>query len=424
MAKVIVIGSGGREHALGWKLGQSDHVSEVIYAPGNAGTSGEMKGRNIPIDGAKKENFSALEEFIRNENIDMVVVGPEQPLADGIVDFLNSRGFDSVFGPDANHAYLEKDKFYSYQLMRELKIPQAKSFLCVGLEEIYAAMKEIEKPVLKHRWLAGGKGVRVYNSRNDALIDMEDFVENFGGETLVAERLYGEEFSVFGIADGKSLIPLEMSFQDHKPLLDYDLGPNTGGMGAYGPAPIAPTEVVQKVANEIMTPIVAEISYHGFLYAGMMMTPEGPKVLEFNVRLGDPECQPAMMMLKNDLFDILSLSLEGKLDQIKPEFYPGAACCVVLTSRGYPQNYDSEKGKEISGLECIKELNGVKVFHAGTKQVRNSVVIFGGRVLGVTGYSDGGIVEARNRAYAAVSRIHVNGGFHYRKDIGNKVLMS
>lgn len=422
MVKVLVIGSGGREHALGWKLGQSDEVSEVFYAPGNAGTQ-EEKGRNIPIDGSKKENFPALADFVESENMDMVVVGPEQPLADGIVNYFNSRGYNRIFGPTAEQARLESDKFYSYLLMERLHIPQAKSFRCESLEDVYYAIKKIEQPVLKHRWLAGGKGVRVYGSKNEALLDMGDFIETFGGETLVSERLYGEEFSVFGIADGKKMACLEIAFQDHKPLLDEDKGPNTGGMGAYGPAPVASREMIKKVAEEIMAPIVQETGYKGFLYAGMMMTQEGPKVLEFNVRFGDPECQPAMMMLKTDLYHMLSSSLEGKLNQVKMEFHPGAACCVVLASRGYPENYDTEKGKVISGLEEVAAIKDVKVFHAGTKRDRdNNVVISGGRVLGITGYSPNGIAGAQKLAYEAIPKINVPGGFQYRKDIANKAL--
>ncbi len=420
MRKVLIPGAGGREHAIGWKLAQSDEVSEVIYAPGNAGTGKGVRGRNIPIDGSKKENFQALIDIVNEEDIDMVVVGPEQPLASGIVDFFNSRGYNRIFGPTAEQARLEADKFYSYALMEKLHIPQAESITCESLEEVYYAIEETEKPVLKHRWLAEGKGVRVYNSQEEALLDLGDFMKAFGGETLVAKRLYGEEFSVFSIADGKSVVPLEMAFQDHKPLLDDDKGPNTGGMGAYGPAPFVSSKLLRKITDEVLTPVVQQIGYQGFLYAGMIMTAEGPKVLEFNVRFGDPECQPAMMMLKSDLYPILSSALEGKLDHVKMEFNPGASCCVVLASQGYPKNY--KKGLVISGLDDAEKVSGVKVFHAGTKLEKDQILTAGGRVLGVTAYSPNGIADAQKLAYESVSKISIPEGFHYRKDIANKAL--
>jgi len=277
--------------------------------------------------------------------------------------------------------------------------------------------------VIKSRGLTAGKGVSVLDSKEQALGVIVGHTLAYGQEILIAERLFGEEFSVFGISEGERVIPIEISLQDHKPLLDGDQGPNTGGMGAYGPAPIANVGIVKYVAENVMTPVIQEMAnigcpYKGFLYAGMMMTDDGPKVIEFNVRFGDPECQPAMMMIKSDLYQTLSLSLEGKLDQIKFEFRPGAACCVVLASRGYPRQYP--KGLPISGIEEM--VPGVKVFHAGTKSVDEKVLTNGGRVLGVTGYSADGIAQAQELAYQRVSQIHVPGGFHYRRDIADKAL--
>lgn len=427
MKKVLVVGSGGREHALGWKLGQSDEISAVYYAPGNAGTE-EDKGRNIKIDGTKKENFPSLFDLVDSEDIDMVIVGPEAPLADGVVDFFNLRGYDNIFGPTAGASLLETDKFFSFDLMNKLGIPQADSVKCYSTDE---AIREINKRstqdgiVIKARGLTGGKGVTVCDSREPALAEIRKHANKYGPEVLIAERLYGQEFSVFGVSDGNEVLPLEISLQDHKPLLDGDEGVNTGGMGAYGPASIAPAGLVGKIACDVMTPVVRKMrnyghKYKGFLYAGMMMTEDGPKVIEFNIRFGDPECQPAMMLLKNDLYHIIASSLEGKLDQVKIEVYPGAACCVVLASKGYPDDY--KKGLEISGLEDAGKPNNVKVFHAGTKKENGQILTSGGRVLGVTSYSQNGIIDARNLAYEAVSKINIPGGFHYRKDIADKAL--
>ena len=427
MKKVLVIGSGGREHALGWKLGQSDEVSEVLYAPGNAGTQ-EDKGRNVSLDGSKKDNFGAVESLIRDENIDMVVVGPEQPLADGLVDYLNSKGYDRVFGPTQRASQLESDKFFSFDLMRDVGIPQAESVKCYSTDEAIRAINDRTTSngiVIKARGLTGGKGVTVCDSRDQALGEIIGHSESYGSEVLIAERLYGQEFSIFGISDGARVSPIELSLQDHKPLFNGDKGPNTGGMGAYGPAPIASEEVVRNVANNVMTPLVQRMreqgnEYKGFVYGGFMMTEEGPKVIEFNIRFGDPECQPAMMMVRDGLYQPLSLALEGKLNEVDIGFNPGAASCVVLASQGYPGSY--EKGLQIEGINEANSTDEVKVFHAGTKLDNGRILSSGGRVLGVTGYSPNGIADAQKLAYEAVSKIKVPGGFHYRKDIADKAL--
>lgn len=433
MKKVLIVGSGGREHALGWKLGQSDEVSEVIYAPGNAGTQ-EEKGRNIPIDGSKKDNFAKLLDFVNSESVDMVVVGPEAPLADGIVDYFNSKGYDRIIGPTQRASLLESDKFFSFDLMDELRLPQAESVKCYSTDEAIRAIDERtildvgRGPfgiVIKARGLTGGKGVTVCDTKERALAEIKDHAGKYGPEVLIAERLFGQEFSVFGISDGNRVSPLEIAIQDHKPLLDDDKGPNTGGMGAYGPAPVASAAVVRDIADNIMTPLVQRmkekgIEYRGFVYAGMIMGDVRPEVLEFNIRLGDPECQPAMMMLRSDFYRVLSSSLDGKLDQVKMEFNPGAACCVVLASQGYPECY--KKGLVINGLDEANKMPGVKVFHAGTKSDNGQILTSGGRVLGVTGYSSDGIADARRLTYEGVSKITIPGGFHYRGDIANKAI--
>ncbi|MDP2749402.1 MAG: phosphoribosylamine--glycine ligase [Nanoarchaeota archaeon] len=425
--KIAVIGSGGREHALGESLAKSDEVAQVIYMPGNAGTASENKASNYLKSFIKPESFPDFLKFIQSEGIDLVVVGPEDPLNNGIVNYLNSQGYNRAFGPTKEATQLESDKFYSHDLMKELGILQAISTKCHSTAEAAEAIKHFhsEGIVIKARGLTAGKGVTVCDSKKEALEELTKHADAYGQEVLIAERLFGEEFSIFGISDGNRVLPIGISFQDHKPLLDGDKGPNTGGMGAYGPAPIAPLHVVNCVANKIMNPIVQRMKergheYKGFLYAGMMMTKDGPKVIEFNARFGDPECQPAMMMLKNGLYAPLSLALEGKLDEIKLEIKGGAACCVVLASQGYPGDY--KKGLEIKGLAEVASMQNVKVFHAGTAFAGEDkkIVTAGGRVLGVTAYSADGIIDAKTTAYAAASKIAVEGGWAIRSDISDK----
>ncbi len=425
MTKILIIGSGGREHSLGWKFSQNDEISTVFYAPGNGGTA-ENKGININIDGTKKENFEKIYEFIINDKIDMVIVGPEVPLADGIVDYLNNRGYDRVFGPPQKASLLESDKFFSYDLMDKLHIPQAESIKCNNIDDAKKWIKRLYKNgiVIKARGLTGGKGVYVYDSKEDALRDINSHFITYNNEILIAERLFGKEFSIFGISDGTKVIPFDVAFQDHKRLKDNDKGPNTGGMGAYGPVPFITREKIFDINKRILTPIIQElrnsgIIYKGFIYAGMMKTENGYKVLEFNVRLGDPESQPAMMMLKSDLYDILSRALDGKLDNNIQ--FSGAACCVVLASQGYPINY--KKYLPISGLENAEKIENVKIFHSGTQKEGDIVFSNGGRVFGVTGFSPNNIEDARNKAYEAISKIKILGGFSYRKDIAQILIV-
>ncbi len=421
--KILVVGSNGREHGIGWKVGQSGRAQKVFYAPGNGGTE-EEKGVNVPIDGTRRENFDKLYDFVEKEGIDLVIPGPEQPLVDGIVDHFAARGYNRVFGPNAQNSQLESDKFFSYEIMDELKIPQARSIKCNDVETVRRAIEELatnEGVVLKARGLTGGKGVTVYDSREEALAKFEEHLRDYGKELLVAERLFGQEFSVFGICDGERVSPLEISLQDHKREFDGDKGRNTGGMGAYGPAPIAPREVVRAVANDIMTPIVRRLKYKGILYAGMMSTSEGNKVLEFNVRFGDPECQPAMMMLGSDLYEHLSNAIDGNLNPDDITIIPGAACCVVLASHGYPGKVPT--GIPIMGLNNLDYAGQVKVFHAGTKKDgKGRLVTSSGRVLGVTAYSLDGVRGAQRLAYDAASKIYMP--FQYRGDIAEKAFAS
>ena len=401
MDNILIVGTGGREHALGWNLFQSHEIGKVFYV-------------------SAEEKFETIRRLIERKKIALAIIGPEGPLTAGIVDSLSSKGISSVFGPTREMARIESDKFYSADLMDELEIPQARYEKCFSASSIREAIRKFEEPVLKYRWLKAGKGVRVYSSQKEAESDLESFVKEIGGEVLVAERLYGQEFSIFGIADGKNLLPFEISFQDHKPAYAGDKGPNTGGMGAYGPVPIVPKELVRTIAEDMMLPVVRRLNYKGFLYAGMMLTDEGPKVIEFNARFGDPEAQPAMMLLKNSLYDPIRLSLEGKVSEALLSFREGASCCVVLASKGYPGKY--KKGLPISGIEEAEEISSIKVFHAGTKLKHGIWFTDGGRVLGVTSYSRAGIKEAQRLAYEAISKINIPGGFHYRSDIGDKAL--
>ena len=426
MATVLVIGSGGREHALGWKLSQSPQVSRVLYAPGNGGTA-EGKGENLPFNGALRENFSKVRDTIEQENVALTVVGPEAPLAEGLVDYLHSYDITQVFGPSQEASLLEADKAYSFELMNELGLPQAQGTICETREEALNAIDEWLSPrgvVLKACGLAAGKGVVVADNKEEARRELDELFQRFGPKIMVCERLAGQEFSVFGISDGENVVPWPVSFQDHKRLMNQDRGPNTGGMGAYGPTPIAPLEMVQRINDEVMLPIVQAMKarkspFVGFLYTGVMLTEDGPKILEFNVRFGDPECQPAMMLLKSDLYEVLQSALQGNLTTEQLVFHEGAACCVVLASNGYPGSYT--KGLPISGLPAT-EADTFKVFHAGTSQAEGGLVTSGGRVLGVTALSEKGLSAAQQQVYEQIDNIQIPGGFVYRTDIADKAL--
>jgi len=432
MAKVLIIGSGGREHALGWKLAQSPEVSDIYYAPGNGGTQDKEqggKGINIPLQANHQEDFAKILEFIQSEKIDLTVVGPEAPLTLGLVDFLGENGVSQVFGPSKDAAQLEADKFFSCEIMEKLDIPQAKSVACRTQSEAENAIREhtnADGIVLKARGLTGGKGVYVCDNQTEAMKALETLSSKYGPEVLVSERLFGQEFSVFAICDGEKAIPLEMAFQDHKALLDGDKGPNTGGMGAYGPAPIASAQRVRDVADQVMTPIVQQLKkegkpYKGFLYAGMMATEQGHKVLEYNVRFGDPECQPAMMMIANDLYPVLRDSLHPEKETPALQFREGAACCVVLASQGYPGSI--QKGLPISGFDKTTSSQEVIIFHAGTRKEGEQILTNGGRVLGVTAYATSGLEQAQKDAYQSVNSLSIEGNFHFRTDIANKAFL-
>jgi phosphoribosylamine--glycine ligase len=390
----------------------------------------------------RQKNFPGLADVVESLSIDSIVVGPEQPLVDGVVDFFYERGFRNIFGPTKAGAQIEADKFFSYDVMEAAGVSQARSVKCDTLEQAIKAIREnaIEDVgsgdfgiVLKAKGLTGGKGVSVYNTPKQALSDVETFMTTYKGPILVAERLFGQEVSVFGISDGNRVIPLEMSVQDHKRLLENDQGPNTGGMGAYGPAPVADKDMVWRVANTMMTPVVQEmkrrgIIYTGFLYAGVMMTEEGPKILEFNCRFGDPEAQPSVMMLKDGLYQPIKAALEGRLQDSDFKFKEGAAITFVLASNGYPGHYD--KGLKIAIPSGLSGISGLKIFHAGTALKDGALVTSGGRVLEPTYYAPEGLATAQElcrqfTGMIASATSQVNDGrevFVYRKDIGAKGL--
>ena len=427
--KVLVIGNGGREHALAWKISQSPRVTEVYVAPGNAGTA--IDATNVPIPVTDQEG---LLEFAKANSIDLTVVGPEAPLVDGLVDQFEQHGL-KVFGPSKAAAELEGSKVFCKNLLHTANIPTAtyQSFRTAEeatryVKERYPEPDDAAAVVVKADGLAAGKGVIVCDSRTEALEAIDRIAERkefgaAGNELIIEEKLVGMEASVLAITDGETIITLPAA-QDHKPAYDGDLGPNTGGMGAYCPTPIVNEAMMERIEADVLVPVVhamkrARRPFKGVLYAGLMLTSSGPKVLEFNVRFGDPECQPLLMRLKTDIVDLLEATADGKLSEFEPlEWDERPSTCVVMASEGYPSDY--EKGRVITGIESADALENVKVFHAGTKLENDQILNDGGRVLGVTALGDS-ISKAKLQAYKAVKEIRWLGGW-CRKDISDKAI--
>jgi phosphoribosylamine--glycine ligase len=420
--KILVIGSGGREHALVWKISQSPKVEKIFCAPGSAAI-GEL-AECVAIG---PEEIRKLTDFAEKEKIELTVVGPELPLTLGITDLFESNGL-RIFGPNKTAAQLEGSKAFAKEILQENNIPTA---TFGTFTDQVAAKRHIERHpapyVIKADGLAAGKGVVISLTINDAL-DVVDKIlvrKVFGeaGEKIVIEEfLEGEEVSFMVLTDGQHILPLASS-QDHKRVFDNDQGPNTGGMGAYSPALIVTPAVQKRIFDEILNPLLTGlkkkgITYRGVIYVGLMITKSGPKVLEFNVRFGDPECQPIMMRLKSDLVPLLEATIDGKLNQVQPEWYEDPAVCVVLSARGYPGPYD--KGDEIRGLDKLRHWEKGFVFHAGTAKENGLWLTSGGRVLGVTARGSD-IGNAVTNAYAAVSQISWD-GMHYRKDIACRAI--
>lgn len=420
--KVLVIGAGGREHALVWKLSRSPRIEKIYCAPGNGGI-GEM----AELVAIGPEEIDNLAVFAAKEKIDLTVVGPELPLTLGISDLFEKRGL-RIFGPDREAARLEGSKAFAKEILKETGIPTASFATFSEAAPAKKYLAGLNPPyVVKADGLAAGKGVLICPERKEAEAAIEDILvrQSFGpaGEKLVIEEfLEGEEASFMALTDGDHILPLASS-QDHKRVYDQDRGPNTGGMGAYSPAPVVSPEVHRRILDEILHPLLRSlrkrgIRYRGVIYVGLMITAQGPKVLEFNARWGDPECQPMMFRLKSDLLPLLEATIEGKLDQVDAEWRDEAATCVVLCAKGYPGSY--EKGKEIRGLEKLRNWERGFVFHAGTTKEGGRWLTSGGRVLGVTARG-GDIEEAVNEAYRAIQQIEWD-GMHYRRDIGRRAL--
>ena len=418
--KVLVVGGGGREHALVWKLKQSPRVKEIYCAPGNAGIARDASCVQI---GA--EDIPALLAFALEKNINLTIVGPEAPLNAGIVDQFQEAGL-KIFGPSLAAAEIEGSKVIAKDIMAKYGIPTAAYAVFTDPGEASAYIREIGAPcVVKADGLAAGKGVIVAMDEQTALDAVRTIMEDraFGdaGDLLVVEEcLMGEEVSILAFTDGVNVIPM-ISSQDHKRAFEGDQGPNTGGMGAYAPAPAYTPEIHRQTMEQILMPMVRALrkegrTYRGVLYAGLMVTRQGPKALEFNARFGDPEAQPVLTLLETDLVEIIDAILESRLDSIEIKWKEQASICVVLASGGYPGSY--EKGKTITGLEAVPE--GVVVFHAGTTEKDGAIVTSGGRVLGVT--ATGRDLEgAIKSAYTAVQKIRFD-GMHYRQDVGKKAL--
>jgi phosphoribosylamine--glycine ligase len=424
---VLVVGKGGREHALVWKLKQSPRVGRLFCAPGNAGTADEG-ATNVAISALDKDQLARL---CLKERIDLVVIGPEEPLAAGLSDHLRSKGI-RVFGPSAAAAQIEASKVFAKELMRSAYVPTAEFQVFDHPEPARVYIETRDYPVVvKADGLAAGKGVIVCRNASEAIravrriMTEEEFGASAGRRIVVERKLEGEELSVLAIVSGRTLVMLPPC-QDHKPVYDGDQGPNTGGMGAYCPAPQATPELMQEIERHIFVPTVHALkrghrSFQGVLYAGLMLTNQGPRVLEFNCRFGDPETQPLMMRLQSDLLSLLYAAAEGELSHWHEaiRFDPRPAVCVVLCSGGYPGKY--ETGKVIHGVAEAEALPDVKVFHAGTRRdEQGRLVTDGGRVLAVTALGED-FRAARERVYEAVRKIHFP-GMHYRTDIGLRAL--
>jgi len=420
--KVLVVGGGGREHALVWKISQSPKVTKIYAAPGNAGIAGLAECAPI-----KAEDLPGLLAFAKAKAIDLTIVGPEGPLSMGIVDEFTNAGL-RIFGPSRKAAEIEASKRFSKDLMKKHHIPTAEYGVFTDKAAAAAYVREKGAPiVVKADGLAAGKGVVVAETVEEALraldIIMTEKAYGAAGERVVIEEcLTGEEASFMAFSDGRTVVPMASS-QDHKRVFDADKGPNTGGMGAYSPAPVVTKQLERKVMDTIMIPTVRAMEkegrlFKGVLYAGLMIKNNEAKVLEFNARFGDPETQPVMARLDTDLIEIIEAILEGRLSTLEIRWKPESAVCIVMASGGYPGNY--EKGKEITGLDKAAGLKGVLVFHSGTAMKNGKVVTDGGRVLGVTGLGPA-VAAAIDNAYKGARVIGFDGA-HYRRDIGARAL--
>ena len=423
--RVLLIGSGGREHALAWKLSLSPRAKAIFCAPGNPGTA--VFATNVPI---ASDDIKGLVEFAKAEKIGLTVVGPEDSLALGIVDAFKKEGLP-IFGPSKLAATLESSKAFAKTVMHDANVPTADFKICDHPDQAKTWISTRRYPlVVKADGLAAGKGVIVCSTQDEALkaveriMVKEEFGRTAGRQVVLEKRMVGQELSVLAIVSGRTIIPLEPC-QDHKAIFDNDLGPNTGGMGAYCPAPLGTKEILDQIDTEVLVPTVhamkrKRMPFHGILYAGIMVTGQGARVLEFNCRMGDPETQPLMMRLQTDLLDLLEAAVENRLDEFegKIAWDPRPAVCVVLAAKGYPGAVD--KNHTITGLHEAAKLKDVQIFHGATRFDSRNIVTDGGRVLSVTALGDD-MIAARAKAYEAVNLIKFS-GMQYRTDIGLKAL--
>lgn len=420
--RILIVGSGGREHALAWKLRQSPLVKDIFIAPGNGGTA--LEGANVPISDG---DLPALVRFALDEKIDLVVPGPELPLVLGIKDAMAAAGVP-CFGPDAYGAQLEGSKAFAKEVMRAAGVPTADFGVFDDADAARAYIRANGAPVVvKADGLAAGKGVVVARTVDEALEAVDDMMVrrafgDAGARVVVESALAGEEASFLCLCDGETVIPLP-SAQDHKAVFDNDQGPNTGGMGAYSPAPVLPESRYEEMIDLVIRPVLRELikrghPFTGVLYAGLMMTGDGPMVLEFNTRFGDPECQPLLMRLDGDLAAIMVAGAQGRLHETTLPLKRETALGVVMAAKGYPGDY--ARGMAISGIEDAEALGPVKVFQAGTEQRDGATLSRGGRVLCVTALGDT-LADAQALAYRAVAKVRMDNA-HYRSDIGAKGL--
>jgi len=420
--RIALIGNGGREHALAWKLASSARVSALYCLPGNPGT--QQVAENVDISPME---FAKIEHFAKQNRIDLVVIGPEDPLAGGLADILTKAGL-KVFGCNKASAQLEADKWFAKEMMRQQAIPtaEARSFTDATAAETFVKTRD-EPCVIKATGLAKGKGVTICYRTEDALSTIDRIMRKkafgeAGARIVIEEILHGPECSILAFVDRRSIYVMEPA-QDHKPVDDGDTGPMTGGMGAYSPTPVVTESMMAQIERDILVPIADalvrdDIEFKGVLYAGLMMTDHGAKVLEFNCRFGDPETQPLMMRMQSDLVDIMLAVVDGKLDEAELKWDPRPAVCVVATSKGYPGKYTD--GVPITGIENADALPDTKVFQAGTRADGKTILTHGGRVLSVSALGNT-FADAQKRAYTAMEKIHFD-GMHYRRDIAHQAV--
>ncbi|WP_312113507.1 phosphoribosylamine--glycine ligase [Brevibacillus reuszeri] len=418
--KILVIGGGGREHTIAWKLLRSPKVKKVYCAPGNGGIAG--LAQNVPIG---VHDFAALAQFAKDEGIDLTVVGPEDPLLAGIVDFFQERNLP-IYGPNAKAALIEGSKCFAKSLMKRYNIPTSEYESFLDYESAIAYVREKGAPiVVKADGLAAGKGVVVAETLQEAEEALRQIMQDHvfgeaGARVVIEECMRGEELSLLAFVDGETVKPMITS-QDHKRIFNDDLGPNTGGMGTYAPVPQMSDKLVEEVVETIVKPMAKGmaqdgIPFKGILYTGLMITEQGPKVVEFNARFGDPETQVLLPLLETDLLDIFVATIKGELDAVDVTWKKGSAVCVVMAAPGYPGEYP--KGEVIQGLDKVRD--GVTVFHAGTKETDEGIVTNGGRVLGVVAIGEN-LAKAREAVYASVQEISFEGA-QYRTDIAAKAM--